>query len=75
MIFMIMQVIKMLFKGFVPTKNKKCMMPFKDARPEDLLTYEQVKSLPEFAGILAADTVLIDIDDMVQAEKIGRAHV
>lgn len=70
MTFMTMRVIKMLFKGFVPTRGKKCMMPFKDARPEDLLTYEQVRGLPEFAGILAADTVLIDIDDMAQAETM-----
>ena len=59
-----------LFKGYVPTKNKKCMMKFKNARSEDLLTWEQVQGLPEYAGILAQDTVLIDIDDMEQAEKM-----
>lgn len=59
-----------LFKGYVTTKDKKCTMKFKDARPEDLLTYEQVKNLPEFAGILAEDTVLIDIDDAEQAESM-----
>ncbi len=59
-----------LFRGYVPTKNKKCTMKFKDARPEDLLTYEQVKNLPEYAGILAKDTVLIDIDNQEQAETM-----
>ena len=59
-----------LFKGYVPTRQKKCTMKFKNARSEDLLTWEQVQGLPEYAGILAQDTVLIDIDDMKQAEKM-----
>lgn len=33
-------------------------------------TYEQVKNLPEFAGILADDAILIDIDDKEQSEKM-----
>lgn len=57
-----------LFKGYVPTKNKQCMMPFKNRTSEDLMTYEQVSSLPEYAGILADDTILIDIDDEEQSE-------
>lgn len=57
-----------LFKGYVPTKNKKCMMKFKNVSGDELLTYEQVAGLPEYAGILAEDTVLIDIDDMKQSE-------
>lgn len=57
-----------LFKGFVPTKNKKCLMPFKDKTSADLLTYEQVRELEEFAGILDEDTVLIDVDDHEQSE-------
>lgn len=57
-----------LFKGYVPTKEKKCLMPFKNSRPEDLRTYDQVKTLPEFAGILAEDVILIDIDDFDQSE-------
>lgn len=57
-----------LFKGYVPTKDKKCLMPFKDARPEELKTYDQVKNLPEFAGILANDVILVDVDDYEQSE-------
>lgn len=57
-----------LFKGYVPTKDKKCLMPFKNKDPSELRTYEQVKNLPEFAGILAEDVVLIDIDDYEQSE-------
>lgn len=56
-----------LFRGYVPTKNKKCLMKFKD-NDENLLNYEDVKDLDEYAGILAEDTILIDIDDKEQSE-------
>ena len=57
-----------LFKGYVPTKDKKCLMPFKNASSSDLRTYEQVKNLPEFAGIIDEDVILIDVDDYDQSE-------
>lgn len=57
-----------LFRGFVPTKNKKCLMKFKNVPDEDLQTYEEIKSLPEFAGILSEECILIDIDDKEQSE-------
>lgn len=59
-----------LFKGYVPTKNKKCLMPFKDKESKDLLTYEQVKTMEEYAGILAENTVLIDVDNYEQSELL-----
>ena len=55
-----------LFKGYVQTKNKKCMESFKGRN--DLKTLEQVKELPEYAGILAEETVLVDIDDFETSE-------
>ena len=55
-----------LFKGYVQTKNKKCTEPFKDRT--DLKTLEQVRKLPEYAGILGHETVLIDIDDVETSE-------
>lgn len=51
----------MFFKGYVETKNKKCIEKFKGRT--DFKTFEQVQSLPEYAGILAAETILIDVDD------------
>ena len=57
-----------LFKGYVPTKDKKCLMPFKNKSPTELQTYEQVKNLPEFAGILAENIILIDVDEYEQSE-------
>ena len=58
-----------LFKGYVPTKNKKCLRKFKDV---PLLTLGEVESLPEYAGILNDNTILIDIDDREQSEILMR---
>lgn len=62
----------MFFKGYVPTKNKKCLMPFKDKRPDQLLTLEEANRLDEYAGILDATAILIDVDDMEQASRLYR---
>lgn len=56
------------FKGYVKTKDKKCVEGYKNRT--DFKTYEQVQSLPEFAGILAPDSILVDIDDMEQSELL-----
>ena len=55
-----------LFKGYVPTKNKKCTEKFKGR--DDLKTLKEVEHLSEYAGILADDVILVDVDDGVQAE-------
>lgn len=52
----------MFFKGYVETKDKKSAEKFKGRM--DFKTFEQVRSLPEYAGVLAAETVLVDIDDL-----------
>jgi len=57
-----------LFKGYVETKDKRCMEKFKGRT--DLKTIDQVQSLPEYAGILGDETILIDIDDAEQAELL-----
>lgn len=57
-----------LFRGYVPTRDKKCKEKFKDR--EDLKTYDQVKDLPEFAGILGQETILIDVDDFDTSELL-----
>ena len=58
------------YRGFVPTKNKHCLMQFKDKKSDELLSITEAKKLDEYAGILADDTVLIDVDDMPQSEKM-----
>ncbi len=52
-----------LFKGYLPTKNKKCLIKFKNA-----MTIDKVKDLEEYAGLLADDVVLIDVDNQEQSE-------
>lgn len=51
----------MFFKGYVETKDKKCIEKFKGRT--DFKTYEQIQAMTEFAGILDTDTILIDVDD------------
>lgn len=58
----------MFFKGYVETKDKKCIEKFKNRT--DFKTYEQVQTLPEFAGILAQDTILIDIDTLDESNTL-----
>ena len=57
-----------LYKGYVPTSGKKATMPFKDRSSSELLTLADAQKFSEYAGILADDTVLIDLDDSKQAE-------
>ena len=57
---------KMLYRGYVETKNKKSIEKLKNS--DDFKTLEQVQSLPGYAGVLAENTMFIDIDDGEQAE-------
>lgn len=57
-----------LFKGYVKTKQKKCTEPFKGKSSDELMTYDDANDLPEYAGILNDNTVLIDVDDYEQSE-------
>lgn len=56
----------MFFKGYVRTKDKTAIDKFKGVK--SLKTLEQVQSLPEYAGVLAPDAILVDIDDAEQSE-------
>lgn len=55
-----------LFKGYVLTENKKCIEKFKGR--DDFKTFEQVKKLPEFAGIIDEHIALVDVDDQEEAD-------
>ncbi|EIS9209070.1 TPA: DNA primase [Clostridioides difficile] len=57
-----------IFKGYIITNNKKAAEKFKNVKK--LKTYEQIKNLPEFAGVLAEETVLVDIDDFESSEVL-----
>lgn len=55
-----------LYKGYIKTKGKKAIEAFKDKKK--YRTYDEVKDLDGFGGVLAEDTILIDIDDTEQSE-------
>ena len=57
-----------LYRGYCPTKQKRCLIPFKDKPASELLTLEQVANLPEYAAILGENTVLVDVDIREQAD-------
>ena len=57
-----------LYRGFVPTQNKQAMMSFKDKSSSELLTLEEAQKFNEYAGILADDTILVDIDTEKETE-------
>lgn len=57
-----------LYRGFVPTSGKKAVMAFKDKRTDELLKLEEASKFDEYAGVLADDTVLVDIDDEEQSK-------
>lgn len=59
-----------MFKGYVPTKNKKCTMPFKGKTSDELLNLREISKYEEYAGILNENTILIDVDDFEQSEKL-----
>ena len=56
------------FRGYVPTKEKKCLLPFKNKSSAELKTLSEVEDLSEYAGILSDDVILIDVDDARQSD-------
>lgn len=56
----------MFFRGYVATKNKRCLEKFKGV--DNLKSYDDVKDLEEYAGILDGETILLDFDDAEQAQ-------
>ena len=58
----------MFYRGYIMTKDKKSIEKFKGVTT--LKTLEQVQSFPEFAGVMAEDSILVDIDDMEQANLL-----
>lgn len=48
--------------GYVPTSGKKPTMPFSGKTSDELLTLEAAQRFYEYAGVLASDAILVDID-------------
>lgn len=55
-----------IFKGYIRTKGKQAIEKFKNRK--DFKTFEEVQNFSEFAGVIADDIILIDIDDKQQSE-------
>lgn len=58
----------MFFKGYIETKNKQAIEKIKGRT--DFKSFDIVQSYTDYAGILADDTILIDIDDYEQSELL-----
>lgn len=56
------------FKGYILTKEKRSTETLRNRT--HFKKYEDVKDAPEFAGVLAEDTILIDIDDHESSELL-----
>lgn len=57
----------MFFRGYVECKGKRCIEKFKGV--SNLRGYNEIKDCESFAGILDGDSILLDFDDQVQADK------
>lgn len=57
-----------IFRGYVATKNKKCIQAFSNGEP--LLSLKEAMRRHEFAGVLNGKFTVIDIDDMEAAEAV-----
>lgn len=58
------------FRGFITLEGKQSTMKFKDVPAERLLPEDVADSLGDYAGVLADDIAVVDMDDMSQAEKM-----
>ena len=56
------------YKGYIPTRNKKATGKYKNL--DRYMTLEEAETIDEYAGVLNENTVLIDIDDKEQSEKV-----
>ncbi len=63
----------MLYKGYIEIKNKKALEKYKNRK--DLRTLKEVQSLNGYAGVLADETIMIDIDDTIQSDILARIIV
>lgn len=57
------------FKGYIITSNKSPLAgeTFKNKTAEELRTFEEVKNLPDYAGIIADGFIIVDVDDEEQS--------
>jgi putative DNA primase/helicase len=59
-----------LYRGYIPTKNKKPLEKYKDK--QQFIDYNYARQLDEYAGVLADGVILIDVDDMESSDTVLR---
>lgn len=59
-----------IFRGYVTSDGKRATMKYKDVPDNELLTFDQVKNLPHYCGIISEDYVLVDIDNQEEANLL-----
>lgn len=59
-----------IFRGYVTSDGKRATMKYKDVPDNELLSFEQVKNLPHYCGIIAEDCVLVDLDNQAEADLL-----
>ena len=57
-----------LYRGYVKLKGKASVEKFKGVPSNKLRTLEEAQQCDEYGGVLAKDTMFIDIDDYEQSE-------
>ena len=67
-----MPMIEDLYRGYVSVSGKKATMAFKDVPDKDLLSLEEAKTKKGYGGVLRDNVVLIDVDDMDQANRLRK---
>ncbi len=57
-----------LFRGYIKTDGKKAIEKFKNVPDSRLHTLEEVKEFDSYAGILAPNVIMVDVDDVDDSE-------
>ena len=59
-----------IFRGYIGTNSKRSISKFKDVPDEDLISLEKATRMNSYAGVLASDIILVDLDDAEAADKL-----
>ena len=57
-----------MFKGYIPTRNKRPAESIKGRK--EFYKFDEVKHLKSYGGVLADNIIMVDIDNMNEAETM-----
>lgn len=58
-----------MYKGYLKSSGKRTITTFKDNK-DVLLDYKQARALKSFVGVLDEDYIMVDVDDMNEAQLL-----